>query len=110
IRYRMTYVCPFMWLRLKPLLQVGAIHSLTTCAHSRQSEKETRQEMASWRKAADEGHETGTSFFSTMDLIAAACSLRDQPAGDWCWCPVQSMIKLWGPLLSRSRTCCFRTL
>ncbi|KAH6645707.1 hypothetical protein BKA67DRAFT_586258, partial [Truncatella angustata] len=46
-----------MWLRLKPLLQVGAIHSLTTCAHSRQSERETRQEMASWRKAADEGHE-----------------------------------------------------
>ncbi|KAH6645606.1 hypothetical protein BKA67DRAFT_585779 [Truncatella angustata] len=32
-----------MWLRLRPLLQ---------------SEKETRQEMASWTKAADEGHET----------------------------------------------------
>ncbi|KAH6653672.1 hypothetical protein BKA67DRAFT_328489 [Truncatella angustata] len=56
LRYRMTYVCPFMWLRLRPFLQVGAIHSLQH-ALTTESEKETRQKMASWAKAADEGHE-----------------------------------------------------
>ncbi|KAH6653617.1 hypothetical protein BKA67DRAFT_570587, partial [Truncatella angustata] len=59
----MTYVSPFMWLRLKPLLQI-----------------ETRQEMASWTKAADEGHEMATSFFSTMGLIAAGFFTSGPPS------------------------------